>query len=182
MNRSVLLLSITLVVAACSHVEPNPVQEYLVLAPAEPDVQSNRRIQAFIKLYDQLDDGSLDKQIAEVYAEKIYFNDTLVIIHDRQNLLKYLKHTQQQLDSIKFEVLGVHDSGKDSYVRWLMQTKFKAIGQDIDIKSIGISHLRFNADNKIIVHQDYWDSMQGFYQHLPIIGGVLRWIKNGLYN
>ena len=56
------------------------------------------------------------------------------------------------------------------------------MGQDIDIQSIGISHLRFNADNKIIVHQDYWDSMQGFYQHLPIIGGVLRWIKNGLYN
>ena len=108
MNRSVLLLSIALVVAACSHVEPNPVQEYLVLAPAEPDVQSNRRIQAFIKLYDQLDDGSIDKQIAETYAEKIYFNDTLVTIHDRQSLLKYLKHTQQQLDSIKFEVLGVH--------------------------------------------------------------------------
>ena len=182
MIRSVPLLSITLIVAACSHVEPNPMQEYLVLAPAESDVQSNKRVQAFIKLYDQLDDGSIDKQIAETYAEKIYFNDTLVTIHDRQNLLKYLKHTQQQLDSIKFVVLGVHDSGKDSYVRWLMQTKFKAIGQAIDIQSIGISHLRFNADNKIIVHQDYWDSMQGFYEHLPLIGGVLRWIKNGLYN
>jgi hypothetical protein len=54
------------------------------------------------------------------------------------------------------------------------------MGQAIDIQSIGISHLRFNANNKIILHQDYWDSMQGFYQHLPIIGGVLRWIKNGL--
>jgi hypothetical protein len=182
MNRSVPLLSITLIVAACSQIEPNPIQDYLGLAPAESNVQSNKRIQAFIKLYDQLDDGSIDKQIAETYAEKIYFNDTLVTIHDRQNLLKYLKHTQQQLDSIKFEVLGVHDSGKDSYVRWLMQTKFKAIGQAIDIQSIGISHLRFNADNKIIVHQDYWDSMQGFYEHLPLIGGVLRWIKNGLYN
>ena len=151
MNRSVLLLSITLIVAACSQIEPNPIQDYLELAPAESNVQSNKRIQAFIKLYDQLDDGSIDKQIAETYAEKIYFNDTLVTIHDRQNLLKYLKHTQQQLDSIKFEVLGVHDSGKDSYVRWLMQTKFKAIGQAIDIQSIGISHLRFNADNKIIL-------------------------------
>jgi len=182
MNRSVLLLSITLIVAACNQIEPNPIQDYLELAPAESNVQSNKRIQAFIKLYDELHDGSIDKQIAETYAEKIYFNDTLVTIHDRQNLLKYLKHTQQQLDSIKFEVLGVHDSGKDSYVRWLMQTKFKAIGQAIDIQSIGISHLRFNADNKIIVHQDYWDSMQGFYEHLPLIGGVLRWIKNGLYN
>ena len=182
MNLYVLLLSITLILSACSHVEPNQIEEYLVLAPAEPDVESNKRIQAFVKLYDQLDGDSIDKKIAETYAEKIYFNDTLVTIHDRQNLLKYLEHTQQQLDSIKFAVLSVQDFGKDSYVRWLMQTKFKAMGQAIDIQSIGISHLRFNADNKIIVHQDYWDSMQGFYQHLPIIGGVLRWIKNGLYN
>jgi hypothetical protein len=182
MNRSVLLLSITLIVAACSHVEPDPMQEYLVLAPLEPSAQSNKLIQAFIKLYDQLDEGPIDKQVAETYAEKIYFNDTLVTIHNRQNLLQYLKQTQQQLDSIKLEVLSVHDYGKDSYVRWLMQTRFNAIGQDIDIQSIGISHLRFNADNKIILHQDYWDSMQGFYQHLPIVGGVLQWIKNGLHN
>ena len=128
MNRSVLLLSITLVVAACSHVEPNPIQEYLVLAPAEPEVQSNMRVQAFIKLYDQLDDGSIDKLIAETYAEKIYFNDTLVTIHDRKNLLQYLKHTQQQLDSSKFELLSVQKNGNDSSVRWLMQTRFKAIG------------------------------------------------------
>jgi hypothetical protein len=80
-------------------------EEYLVLAPAEPNAQSNKRIQAFIKLYDQLDDGSIDKQIAETYAEKIYFNDTLVTIHDRQNLSQYLKHTQLQLESIKFQVL-----------------------------------------------------------------------------
>ena len=49
MNRSVPLLSITLIVAACSHVEPNPMEEYLVLAPAEPNAQSNKRIQAFFQ-------------------------------------------------------------------------------------------------------------------------------------
>jgi hypothetical protein len=43
-----------------------------------------------------------------------------------------------------------------------------------------MSHLRFNNEGKIILHQDYWDSMQGFYQHIPIIGGVLQWIKSGL--
>ena len=182
MNRSMRLLPMTLLVAACSHVEPNPMQDYLALAPAASDVRSNKRIQAFITLYDHLDDGSIDAQITETYAEKFYFNDTLVTIHDRQNLLQYLKHTQQQLDAIEFEVLSVQDDGEDSYLRWLMRTRLKSIAQDMDIQSIGISNLRFNADNKIILHKDYWDSMQGFYQHLPIIGGVLRWIKNGLSN
>ena len=167
-----------LLVTACSHVESSSIQEYLALAPAEQDIQANQRIQAFIKLYDLLDSGSIDEQIAKTYAEKIFFNDTLVTIHDRQNLLKYLKQTQQNIDVMKFEVLSVQDNGKDAYVRWLMKTRFKLIGQDVDSQSIGLSHLRFNVDNKIIMHQDYWDSMQGFYQHLPIIGGVLRWIKS----
>ena len=180
MNRSLVLLLFELMLNGCSQIEPNPIQVYLELAPADPTVESNTRIQAFIKLYDQLDRVSIDKQIAETYAEKIYFNDTLVTIHDRQNLLKYLKHTQQQLDSIKFEALSVQDNGKDAYVRWLMQTQFSNMGQDYDIQSIGISHLRFNEENKIIVHQDYWDSMQGFYQHLPVIGGILRWIKKNI--
>ena len=171
-----------LLVTACSHVESSSIQEYLALAPVEPDVQANQRIQAFIKLYDQLDSGSIDEQIAKTYAEKIFFNDTLVTIHDRQNLLKYLKQTQQNINAMKFEVLSVQDNGKDAYVRWLMKTRFKLIGQDVDSQSIGLSHLRFNADNQIIMHQDYWDSTQGFYQHLPIIGGVLRWIKSSASN
>ncbi len=171
-----------LLVTACSHVESSSIQEYLALAPAEQDIQDNQRIQAFIKLYDQLESGAIDEQIAKTYADKIYFNDTLVTIHDRQNLLKYLKQTQQNIDTMKFEVLSVQDNGKDAYVRWLMKTRFKLIGQDVDSQSIGLSHLRFNADNQIIMHQDYWDSMQGFYQHLPIIGGVLRWIKSSASN
>jgi hypothetical protein len=93
-----------------------------------------------------------------------------------------LKQTQDNVDSIKFEALDVVENGKDSYVRWLMQTRFKIMGQSLDIESMGMSHLRFNEDDKIILHQDYWDSMQGFYQHIPILGGLLRWIKNDLGN
>jgi hypothetical protein len=175
-----LLVSACLLVTACSPIETSSIQEYLALAPTEPSVQTNQRIQAFTKLYDQLDSSSdpIDESITTTYAEKFYFNDTLVTLHDRQNLLKYLKQTQQNIDAMNFKVLSVQDNGQDAYVRWLMKTQFKLLGQEVDSQSIGFSHLRFNADNKIILHQDYWDNMQGFYQHIPIIGGVLRWIKN----
>ena len=182
MKRSAMLLMATLIVTACTHVEPNPVQEYLGLARLEPDIQSHKRTQAFINLYNQLKEVSVDEQISRTYAEKIFFSDTVVTIHDRQSLLRYLKQTQDNVDSIKFEALDVVENGKDSYVRWLMQTRFKIMGQSLDIESIGMSHLRFNEDDKIILHQDYWDSMQGFYQHIPIIGGLLRWIKSDLGN
>ena len=174
------LLIIPLMLNACSHVEQNALQDYLGLAPVEPDVKNNRRIQPLIKLYNQMKQTSLAEQVAETYAEKLFFNDTIVTLHNRQDLLKYLQHTQQQLDSMSFEVLGVQEKGDDVFVRWTMHTRFTVMGQSRNVQSIGMSHLRFNSEGKIILHQDYWDSMQGFYQHLPIIGGILQWIKNGL--
>jgi hypothetical protein len=174
------LLMIALMLNACSHFQQNELQDYLALAPAEPDVIKNKRIQPLITLYNQMKQISLADQIAETYAEKLFFNDTIVTLHKRQDLLKYLQHTQQQLDSMSFEVLGIQEKSDDVFVRWTMHTRFTVMGQSRNIQSIGMSHLRFNSEGKIILHQDYWDSMQGFYQHLPIIGGVLQWIKNGL--
>jgi hypothetical protein len=174
------LLIIPLMLNACSHVEQDALQDYLALAPAEPDVTNNQRIQPLITLYNQMKQISLAEKIAETYAEKLFFNDTIVTLHNRQDLLKYLQHTQQQLDSMSFEVLGVQEKGDDVFVRWAMHNRFTVMGQSHNVQSIGMSHLRFNSEGKIILHQDYWDSMQGFYQHLPIIGGILQWIKNGL--
>ena len=181
MKRHAVLLSSLLLINACSHIENNtPMQEYLSLAPAKPDIPTHKRLDGVIKLYDQLETVPIDSVVNDTYAETFFFNDTLVTLHDRAQLSKYLKHTQQQLTAISFQVLSVQDDGNDAYIRWLMRTRFNALGQTMDIPSIGMSHLRFNSDNKIILHQDYWDGMQGFYQHLPFIGGLLRWIKNGL--
>jgi len=133
------LLLIALMLNACSHVEQNALQDYLALAPAESDVNKNKRIQPLIKLYLQMKQISLADQIAETYAEKLFFNDTLVTLHNRKELLKYLQHTQQQLDSMSFEVLGVQEKGDDVFVRWTMHTRFTLMGQSRNVQSIGMS-------------------------------------------
>ena len=134
------LLLIALMLNACSHVEQNALQDYLALAPAEPDVIKNKRIQPLITLYNHIKQISLADQIAETYAEKLFFNDTIVTLHKRQDLLKYLQHTQQQLDSMSFEVLGVQEKGDDVFMRWIMNTRFTVMGQSRNVYSIGMSH------------------------------------------
>ena len=57
------LLMIALMLNACSHVEQNALQDYLALAPAEPDVNKNERIQPLIKLYNQMKQISLADQM-----------------------------------------------------------------------------------------------------------------------
>ena len=47
-------------------------------------------------------------------------------------------------------------------------------------RSVGISHLRFDGDGKIVLHRDYWDAAGGLYEYLPVVGGLIRWIKGRL--
>jgi ketosteroid isomerase-like protein len=180
MKFALLIVALSLSLSACQMVEKDPLAEYLALAPADHSVESNRKIQLFVNLYNKLKDKSLVDNIAKAYAEKLYFNDTVVTLHSRKELQKYLQHTQESLDSMSFEALEVYEKNNDVLVRWSMRTQFTIMGQQRDVKSLGISHLRFDNDGKIVLHQDYWDSTQGFYQHIPLIGGLLRWIKKGL--
>lgn len=180
MKFVVLTCAVLLSLSACKTGGQDTLDEYLVLTPADPSVKSNARIQPFRQLYSQLEDKGLADKVAKAYAEKLYFNDTVVTLHDRKELREYLQHTQEALDSMHFEVLDIFEKDHDVLVRWSMRTQFTIMGQQRDVKSLGVSHLRFNNDGKIVLHQDYWDSTQGFYQHIPLIGGLLRWIKNGL--
>jgi steroid Delta-isomerase len=35
------------------------------------------------------------------------------------------------------------------------------------VRTAGSSHLRFDAAERIILHRDFWDAAQGFYERIP---------------
>ncbi len=61
-----------------------------------------------------------------------------------------------------------------------MDIRFKNYNQGRIARSVGISHLRFDTEGKIILHKDFWDAAGGLYEYLPVLGGVMRWIKSRL--
>jgi hypothetical protein len=48
---------------------------------------------------------------------------------------------------------------------------------DDPIRTVGMSHVRYDAKGKVIFHQDYWDT-GAVYEKIPVMGAVIRWIKN----
>ncbi|WP_158083140.1 nuclear transport factor 2 family protein [Methyloprofundus sedimenti] len=139
------------------------------------------RVANFADLYNHLNHNHVANQVTKTYAESLYFNDTLVTIDNREELIKYLEQTQQEVESMSLEVIQVFSKDEDVFVQWKMQTEFTIMGKHSNVNSIGISHLRFNEEGKIILHQDYWDSTNGFFQHIPVIGGLILWVKNRLH-
>jgi steroid delta-isomerase len=44
----------------------------------------------------------------------------------------------------------------------------------------GASHLRFDADGKVVWHRDYWDAAEELYAKLPGIGWLMRALRRRL--
>lgn len=43
-----------------------------------------------------------------------------------------------------------------------------------------MTHLRFDREGKVVLHKDFWDAGGGFFEHLPVLGRAMRWVKSRL--
>ena len=180
MKRILILTLVTAIMTGCSTQKSNTIEPYLALFDQHPGTVVDERILNFANLYNHLDSNDVAKNTEKTYAELLYFNDTLVTIKTRRDLINYLVHTQEQLKGINFTVLNVMKSEKDFFVQWKMETIFEVMGQRNEVQTVGITHMKFDEQGKIILQQDYWDSTSGFFQHIPMLGGILKWIKQNL--
>jgi hypothetical protein len=137
-------------------------------------------IKAFVALYSDLQGPELAQRITAVYAPDAYFNDTVHTLTRRQDIIDYLEQTAQRADSIQVRIDDIASVGADTYVRWTMRTGFSVAGSDKDIVTIGMTHLRFDDQGRVILHQDFWDSTEGLYRHLPVVGGLINWVGKKL--
>lgn len=61
-----------------------------------------------------------------------------------------------------------------------MVYRSKTLSKKQDIITIGMSHLRFDGAGKVVLHQDFWDSTRGIFEHVPLIGNGIRAVKKRL--
>lgn len=168
--------------SACSQsTEPKPYAEYLRLTPPDNfnDPAKSERLQPFIALFGSLSPESVEAHFERAYADPLFFNDTFHTFRQRDVLKSYfLKLTQSATTTVT--PLDYAENGDQIWLRWKMRTQFKVYWKDIDVTTIGMTHLVFNDEGQIAIHQDYWDGVEGFYSHLPMLGGLVRFVRSGL--
>lgn len=42
----------------------------------------------------------------------------------------------------------------------------------------GATRLHFDEQGRVELHRDYWDAAEELYEKLPLVGGLMRWLKN----
>jgi len=71
--------------------------------------------------------------------------------------------------------------GQQCFLVWDFVFRFKTMDSATTQCIRGGSHLQFlQSDDgawRISLHRDYWDAAEELYEKLPLVGGLMRWLK-----
>lgn len=138
-------------------------------------------IARFRRFFSDFSPNKVDQLLDATYAEDVWFNDTLKTVEGRAALQHYLRDSASAVEACRVEIHEVIRSAQaDYWFRWSMMIRFKRFKRGVDTHSIGMSHLRFDREGKVCLHQDYWDSTQGLFEHVPVLSTLIGWIKRRL--
>lgn len=139
--------------------------------PAVPATLDN-----FRALFNKLDKGNLNK-LCQVYSEDIRFQDPLGTVNGLDELTHYFAGAYAKVISCHFEFGEAVVQGESAAIPWVMHLRHKRIRKGREVQVQGMSHLKIR-DGMVCYHRDYFDAGEMLYENLPVVGGVIRWIKD----
>ena len=150
-------------------------------ATLEPGSEEERRaIERFQGLLSDFKAPDFRSRIREVYAEDAFFNDTLKTVRGVEEVEGYLAASADAIEKGTVEFLDLVAGDGNYYFRWEMTIRFKRFARGEDKRSVGMTHVRFDREGKVVLHQDFWDSSGGLFEHVPVLGWMLRRAKKRL--
>ncbi len=143
--------------------------------PASEQGDCSAAVKRAVELFETLSPQSL-RQLVEIYATDARFKDPFNEVEGTVAITKIFEHMFVSVHEPRFIVTGQVVQGMQCFLTWDFRFAFmRSKTQEQVIR--GASHLMFSPAGQITLHRDYWDAAEELYEKLPIIGGVMRWLK-----
>ena len=122
--------------------------------------------------FENLKKESLD-EIGFFYDENVFFKDPFNEIVGKDKLIKIFEHMFENLENPHFVILDTIENSECVFLTWDFYLKFKGRGHKIH----GSSHLKYNKENRIVYHRDYWDVGEEILLKIPVIKIIYSYIQ-----
>ena len=122
--------------------------------------------------YENLKEGSLDK-IDFFYDENVFFKDPFNEFKGRDKLMKVFTHMFENLENPHFVILDTIEDSDGAFLTWDFYLKIKGRGHKIH----GSSYLKYNKENRIVYHRDYWDVGEEILLKIPFMKFMYSYIQ-----
>lgn len=130
------------------------------------------RVKTFFETLDATSVGRL----REVYAMDAFFKDPFNEVRGLAQIERIFTHMFVQVKEPRFIVHEMVAQGGQAFITWNFVFEMHRFSRGKQVVR-GASHLHFNANGQVSYHRDYWDVAEELYEKLPVLGGLMRWLK-----
>jgi ketosteroid isomerase-like protein len=135
-------------------------------------LESINRVRQF---FESLSPESIDR-IEAIYAEDAWFKDPFNEVRGLPAIRRIFERMFEQVEAPHFAIRDFAVTGEQAFLTWDFTFRFKRSPQTGQVIH-GATHLRFSPEGKVNFHRDYWDAAGELYEKLPLLGGLMRFIK-----
>jgi hypothetical protein len=133
-------------------------------------------ISRFARYFEQLQPADIAR-LGQYYAADARFKDPFNDVRGVPAIARIFQHMFDSLDQPRFVVTHQLQQGSDAFLSWDFTFRFKNFRRD-QLQCIqGATHLKLDHAGLVTLHRDYWDAAEELYEKLPLVGGLMRWLK-----
>ena len=133
-------------------------------------------ISRFARYFEQLQPADIAR-LGQYYAADARFKDPFNDVRGVPAIARIFQHMFESLDQPRFVVTHQLQQGSDAFLSWDFTFRFKNFRRD-QLQCIqGATHLKLDDAGLVTLHRDYWDAAEELYEKLPLVGGLMRWLK-----
>ena len=134
-------------------------------------------IQRLVDFFEHLQPQDLQR-LHEFYASDARFKDPFNEVQGLHAIERVFAHMYEALDQPHFVVTERIVQGSQCFLVWEFRFRFKRFDTQTWQMVRGGSHLQLDPQGRVSLHRDYWDAAEELYEKLPLVGGLMRWLKH----
>ena len=116
-------------------------------------------------------------RLGEFYTADARFKDPFNEVQGIPAITRVFEHMFHSLSEPRFVVTGRLVDGAQCFLTWEFRFRFLRFDTVTQQVVRGGSHLRLTPDGRVSNHRDYWDAAEELYEKLPVLGGLMRWLR-----
>ena len=143
----------------------------------ENPMKYQRALDDYIEYYQTLNPRSI-RLIEKLAEPNMRFKDPFNDVQGIDAVERIFEHMFENTKDPKFEVedYAWGKDGRTAYLKWVFRYEFSGKARHI----VGMSEVMFSNQSKVMSHIDHWDAGEQFYEHIPLLGRLIRFVKSKL--
>ena len=136
-------------------------------------------MQRVVHFFEHLQPASVSR-ISDLYTADAQFKDPFNEVQGLSAIEHIFVHMFEALDAPRFVITTQVLQDSQCFVTWDFLFAMPRINGGTTQTIRGATHFVLRQDAgvwRVAVHRDYWDAAVELYEKLPVLGGLMRWLK-----